>query len=198
MIATTTPTFEKQYREPAAEAGVVARMGTAVSVHWATQVDAATIANISRRGFAAAHQNAFIGADLARYLAQTFQPTQIAAEISNVKNLFLLGEVAGTVVGTARLSRTPPPAPLHLAAPVELSRFYLLPEWVGQGIGAALMLHALGTAVSTGHQNCWLGVWEGNHRAINFYRRWGFQPVGTHTLPVGQSCPIGLVMTRPL
>ncbi len=169
---------------------------TAVSVRLAVRADANAIVHISRRGFADAHQQAFADSDLTRYLSNSFNWHQVTEEISAAHMLFFVAEMAGKVIGTLRVSHTSPPSPIRLPMSLELSRLYLDPQWIGWGVGAALMRYALRTALISDRKSCWLTVWEENRRAINFYQRWGFQQVGTETLPVGESCPTGLVMAR--
>ena len=176
---------------------VMSRLETAVSIRRAVKKDAAIMADIGRYGFAATHRLAFLKADLALYLAQTFGRQQILAEMAQPDTQFLVAEVAGEVVGTLRLTQHAP-ASVRLTEAVELSRLYLHPDAVGCGVGSALMLRALGTAVASGAKNCWLGVWQGNGRAINFYQKWGFETVGIDVILVGQSCPVGLIMSRSL
>ena len=193
MISTLLP---KAQVSPARR--ITAVRPTAVSVRRAKEADARAIANIYRPAFSAAHQEAFFASDLARYLADSFSLRQVMAEMRDVRTLFLVAEQKDKVVGAVRLKQAPPPGSVQLSAPVELSRLYLHPQHIGRGIGSTLMLHTLSTAVASGRQSCWLIVWERNNRAINFYRRWGFQPAGKAVLQVGQSGPSGLVMTRSL
>ncbi len=47
-----------------------------------------------------------------------------------------------------------------------------------------------------GYQTVWLGVWEHNLRALDFYRRWGFETVGSHTFLLGSDAQTDLVMVR--
>jgi ribosomal protein S18 acetylase RimI-like enzyme len=44
---------------------------------------------------------------------------------------------------------------------------------------------SINEAKERGYDSIWLGVWEKNQRAIDFYRRWGFEEVGTHTFKLG-------------
>ncbi|WP_420627980.1 GNAT family N-acetyltransferase [Candidatus Leptofilum sp.] len=175
----------------------IKKMGVSVR-RAATGADAIAIAEISHRGFLAAHQQAFTERDMRYYLSETFNPQQIIAEMGNPHIRFLVAEVRNKIVGTVRLSKKPPPHPIRLPAPMELSRLYLYPQWTGQGVGSALMLQALGTVPAAGFKSCWLSVWERNGRAIEFYHRWDFRPIGTEILHVGQSAPVGLVMSRLL
>ena len=40
-------------------------------------------------------------------------------------------------------------------------------------------------AKQRGYDSLWLGVWEKNPRAIEFYKKWGFREVGSHVFMVG-------------
>ena len=44
----------------------------------------------------------------------------------------------------------------------------------------------------------WLGVWEKNQPAINFYRKWGFREVGTPVFFVGDDPQNDFVMELTL
>jgi GNAT superfamily N-acetyltransferase len=81
---------------------------------------------------------------------------------------------------------------------VELNRFYLVQDWVGQGAGSRLMQACLEEARQTGHDIIWLGVWEKNDRAIAFYRKWDFVEVGRHPFLLGEDLQVDLVMQRRL
>jgi ribosomal protein S18 acetylase RimI-like enzyme len=70
--------------------------------------------------------------------------------------------------------------------PLELARIYVLREWHGRGIAAALMRHCLEEAQHQGARTLWLGVWEQNHRAQAFYRKYGFEDVGWHLFHIGK------------
>ncbi len=170
---------------------------TAVAIRYAvTEADVQAINELCRRGFSKAHNQALAQTDMTHYLMNTFNTQQVIAEMIQGHMRFLVAEVDDQIVGTVRLGRVNPPHPILLPTPLELSRLYLRPQWVGRGIGAALMQHTLDTAMTVGFETCWLTVWEGNDRAIKFYRQWGFQPIGTETLRVGRSAPHGMVMYR--
>jgi ribosomal protein S18 acetylase RimI-like enzyme len=62
------------------------------------------------------------------------------------------------------------------------------------GIGKALMQTAINEAKQKGCNSIWLGVWEKNRRAINFYKKWGFREVGSHMFTVGDDPQRDLVL----
>ena len=59
-----------------------------------------------------------------------------------------------------------------------LHSLYIDPDTLGQGIGHALMSHALSTFAVWGCERAPLWVLEGNSRAISFYERQGWQLTG--------------------
>ncbi|UZK65905.1 GNAT family N-acetyltransferase [Sphingomonas sp. M1-B02] len=100
----------------------------------------------------------------------------------------------GAPIGYALLGT--PDLPGAQAGDVELKRIYLLARFHGSGAGAALMQAAV--AAAGGHERLLLGVYAGNARAIAFYRRQGFVPVGERQFDVGGTLHDDLVFARPL
>ena len=65
----------------------------------------------------------------------------------------------------------------------ELQMLYAHPEFIGQGVGHALIERACAELARAGHRHLILDVFAGNDRAIRFYRAHGFQTV-RHASPV--------------
>ena len=82
---------------------------------------------------------------------------------------------------------------------VELKRIYTLSRFHGRGIGAALMDAALDAAkAAKGAERLLLGVYAGNSRAIAFYRKQGFEPIGERRFDVGGTLYDDIVLAKPL
>ena len=79
---------------------------------------------------------------------------------------------------------------------IELKRIYALSRFHGTGLGAALMKQALEAA--HGHRRLLLGVYEGNQRALAFYRKQGFADLATRQFNVGGKLYDDFVLARPL
>ena len=84
------------------------------------------------------------------------------------------------------------------AKPIELVRLYASREWIGRGVGAALMRACLEEARGAGYETIWLGVWERNARAQTFYEKWGFRAVGEHVFQLGSDPQRDILMERLL
>jgi len=77
---------------------------------------------------------------------------------------------------------------------LELKRIYLLSRFQGSPLASALIQAAIDHAAD--RPRLLLGVKKDNHRAIAFYRKHGFDTIGTRTFQVGASAYDDLVLAR--
>lgn len=169
-----------------------------VLIRPASPDDAAILAQFAARAFV----DAFIAdndpSDIEHYVSQAFTQAQVASEIANPESLFLLATLGGELVGYAKLHNGEALACVSGVRPVELVRLYSRVDHIGRGIGSALMRECLERAKKGGHDTIWLGVWERNKRAIDFYQRRTFTVVGSHEFVMGGDVQTDLIMQRSL
>lgn len=149
-----------------------------VAVRMADAGDVTLLAKMGEEAFTKAYAANIAHEPLAAFAARTFAPERVAAELAEQPGSYLIIEVDGEPAGLAQLRDGAAPAEVTGPQPVELSKIYLMDAWIGRGLGARLMQACLDEARSRGYETMWLGVWERNARAIGFYEKWGFQPVG--------------------
>jgi ribosomal protein S18 acetylase RimI-like enzyme len=103
-------------------------------------------------------------------------------------------EPGGAPVGYALLCEPE----LEQARPgdIELKRIYLFSRFQGMGIAAALMDAVAGAAA--GRSRLLLGVKDDNDRALAFYRKYGFEVLGTRRFNVGGKTFNDYVLARRL
>lgn len=147
--------------------------------------EASLIARLARQSFTEAFGEANTPEDLALFLESAYGERQQGAELADPDWTTLVALKGGEAAGFAQLRRNHPEACVTGPDPVELNRLYVLQAFHGQGVGAALMQAVVGRARAEGFRTLWLGVWEHNHKAQAFYRRWGFRDVGSHSFLVG-------------
>lgn len=136
---------------------------------------------------------------LATFLAETYTPAKQTAELADPSLATLIVEADGRFAGYAQVKENAyVPEGVTGPAPIELARFYVDPARIGGGVARPLMDRAKDEARLRGGQTFWLGVWEINARAIAFYRKCGFEPVGKHTFDVGGDLQTDLVMSTSL
>jgi ribosomal protein S18 acetylase RimI-like enzyme len=136
--------------------------------------------------------------NMAAYLASSFSPLRQASELADPVSSFLIAEVEGATVGYARLKEGQPLEAVVGPRPIEIVRLYAVKEWIGRGVGAALMRACLDEARTRGCDVIWLDVWEHNLRARAFYRKWGFSEAGTQPFKLGDDMQTDLLMRRPV
>jgi diamine N-acetyltransferase len=162
----------------------------------ATRKDNHILAELGARTFADSFAADNTPEDMAAYLAGAFSPEKQAKEMADPGTLFLIAEVDGEPVGYTRLRQDPPPACIKGIHPIEIVRLYSVKEWIGRGVGAALMQACLNEAAHDGYDVIWLDVWEKNPRAITFYQKWGFEKVGEQGFQLGDDLQHDWLMAR--
>lgn len=142
--------------------------------------DVTALAALAHRSFFDAYCATDDHAVIDEYCARHFTPERFAAILADHRSTLLVAPAEdGALAGYAQLTVSTPPRCVGGNAPVELVRLYLAREWIGRGLGAALMREAIAAAERLGGQTLWLGVYERNPRAIAFYERFGMRAVGT-------------------
>lgn len=81
---------------------------------------------------------------------------------------------------------------------VELERIYVLSKFQCKGIGRYLLDFSIQLALSRRAPILWLGVWERNYNAIDFYKQNNFQEFGKHTFRLGQDLQTDILMQKIL
>ena len=135
---------------------------------------------------------------LAGYVAEHFGRARPAAELRDGRMVTRIAEADGGPAGYAQLGRGKAPPSVTGPAPMEIVRFYVDRPWHGRGLAHELMAAAAETARAAGARTLWLGVWERNPRAIAFYRKCGFEDVGTQIFVLGADHQQDLVLARAL
>jgi diamine N-acetyltransferase len=167
-----------------------------IRIHYANLDDNHLLAEAGRRLFEVAFAVENRPEDMAAYLDESFSPEIQAAELVDPASITLIAEVEGRFAGYARLKQGRPGMEISGQRPVELVRIYAEQEFIGSGLGSALMQACLEEAARRGYDTVWLGVWEKNPRAIRFYEKWGFNIIGTQAFKLGQDIQTDIVMQR--
>jgi len=160
--------------------------------------DAPSLAVLAERTFRDAFGARNSPENMDLHCSRNFGPDIQLREIGNRGMVTTLADHAGTLVGFSQL-KIPSASPAVAAAkPAELNRIYVAAEWHGRGAGQKLMKQALVDAARAGCDRLWLGVWEHNPKAMAFYRKFGFEVVGTQAFMLGLERQRDLVMSVAL
>jgi diamine N-acetyltransferase len=145
-----------------------------VSLRYATRKDAVLIADISRQTFYETFASYNTREDMDKFLKEQFTRGRLIMEVGAVENTFLLAYVDGEVGGYVKLRDGKRPKSLGTVPALEIARLYCVTQMIGKGVGKLLMQQSIDIARKMKKKLVWLGVWEKNQRAIDFYAKWGF------------------------
>lgn len=137
--------------------------------------DAKLIADISHQTFYETFAEHNTKEDMDKFLHQQFTKGKLILEVGAKENIFLLAYDTDGLAGYVKLRDERVPLSLGNSNAMEVARLYAMTNRIGKGIGAALMQASIEIAKENGKEFLWLGVWEKNQRAIDFYTKWGFE-----------------------
>jgi len=146
----------------------------ALAIREATIEDAWLIANISHQTFYETFASHNSKADMDKFLNQQFTRGRLMMEVGAKGNTFLLAYDGNEVAGYVKIRDEKIPMSMGNVSALEIARLYAMPKHVGKGVGSLLMQSCIDIAKQKNKEWLWLGVWEKNQRAIDFYIKWGF------------------------
>jgi len=173
-------------------------MKTNPLIRAATDADAEMLTELAWRIFHDAFAPTNSPENIDAYMSQNFTPQKFSAQLADPLATFLIAEFEAVPVAFAKLYDGDAPDCVRGAAPVEIERFYVDQRLHGKGIAHTLMQACFDCAKQSGYKTVYLGVWENNHRAIAFYRKWGFEIVGSHVFQMGDEAQNDFWMERRL
>ncbi len=172
-----------------------------ISIAKANPATATKLAALGRQTFIETFAASNTPADMDAFLAQTYGADIQLGELQQARYTFLMAEMQGQLVGYAKLWRD---SDLGLTAGdtaagrLEVKQLYVAQEWIGTGLGAALMRRILDLAQAENCTAVVLGVWEHNEQAKAFYQRFGFREIGEVVFLLGADAQRDLVLRKGL
>jgi diamine N-acetyltransferase len=124
-------------------------------------------------------------ANMKAYLDQAYNRENLRQELDEPGSHNYLAFVNDRLAGFMRLRVTDEVVHLLGTNTIELQRLYVDKNFHGKGVGAAMMNEALRLARDKKYDWIWLGVWERNFKAQEFYTRWGFERFSEHVFQMG-------------
>lgn len=157
--------------------------------------DAPSLAILAERTFRDAFGARNSPGNMDLHCSRVFGPDIQLREIGERGLVTTLADDAGGLVGFSQLRIGKVSPAVKAGRPAELNRLYVVVEQHGRGVGRALVKQALTDAARAGCDVLWLGVWEHNAKAMAFYKRLGFEIVGTQAFMLGEERQRDLVMS---
>lgn len=176
---------------------------TECRVHRAGMWDAEALSDVAATTFPLACPPDLAPDDVALFIEEALSVERFGEYLADPRYTVLQATSGDTIVGYAMLiDREPSESSVrdavHGQRVLEISKMYVLPGHHGAGVSTALMTTALDYARDGKFAGAWLAVNQDNSRAQNFYRKHGFETLGTRTFTVGTHTCHDYVMLNTL
>ena len=136
--------------------------------------------------------------NMKKYLAEDFSIDKLTAQLNNKNSEFYFATLDNNTIGYLKLNFGKSQTELKDDKAIEIERIYVLKDYHGKNVGQLLYEKAMQIAKQTNTDYVWLGVWEQNPRAINFYKKNGFVEFDKHIFKLGEDEQTDIMMKLQL
>lgn len=135
---------------------------------------------------------------MAKYLHEGFSIEKLTTELESKNSEIYFAILEGKVIGYLKLNFGQSQTELKNNNALEIERIYVLRDFQGKNVGQVLLEKAIGVALQKSADYIWLGVWEENPRAMQFYKKNDFVEFDKHIFKLGNDEQTDLMMKLPL
>ncbi|MBG6187439.1 GNAT family N-acetyltransferase [Flavobacterium sp. CAN_S2] len=165
-----------------------------IEIRKATVSDLETIQKISIQTFTETFAAVNTPENITDYIKDSLNTEQLSAELNNANSQFYIAYSDIEVVGYLKINFGDAQTESFKENTLEVQRIYVLQNFHGKNIGQLLLDEVKKIAQTTGVDYIWLGVWEENHRALQFYTKNGFVVFDKHVFKMGNDEQTDLLM----
>ena len=167
-------------------------------IRQANVADAAALAELGAKTFYDTFHTFQTEEDMSKYLSSTYTPEKVKANLEKPDVFYYLAEFNNTAVGYAKLLLDVPVEQMKGDRVMEMEKIYVLQDYLGKGVGKKLMQQCIVAAVHEKFDWMYLGVWQHNTTAIEFYKQFGWEIFDTRKFQLGDNIEDDYVMRLKL
>ena len=156
-----------------------------ITIRLAEEMDAHLVADLSRQTFYEAFASQNTTENMDKFMNEQFTRQKLIDEVKEPWLIFFLAFIENQPVGYVKMRDAAVPLDLVNRSCIEIARIYSVQHSIGKGVGKKLMQACHDFAKQKQKEVLWLAVWEENHRAIDFYSKWGFEKFGVQDFILG-------------
>ena len=136
--------------------------------------------------------------NMTKYLNEGFSIDKLTTELNDKNAEFYFATLNDNIIGYLKLNIGQSQTELQDDKGLEIERIYVLKDFHGKSVGQLLYDKAIQIARQKNADYIWLGVWEENPRAINFYKKNGFVEFDKHIFKLGNDEQTDILMKLKL
>jgi ribosomal protein S18 acetylase RimI-like enzyme len=156
-----------------------------LDVRHCKEIDIDTLVVLSRDTFSKAFEKDNNPLDFKSYINSAFNRDTLLQQLQNPDSFFYFVYSENRLIGYVKINQLQAQTDLKSEDGMELERIYIKDEFQGQGYGTLLLQILKEKGKQAKKCFLWLGVWEKNVKAIQFYQTHGFSKFGTHPYYIG-------------
>lgn len=134
--------------------------------------------------------------DFETYFKQAYNVETLQEELNNKHSFTYFYLSNNEIVGYFKLNIDDAQTEAMGESYLEIQRIYFLPQSQGAGKGQNVFDFAIKKARELYKTKIWLGVWEFNEKALNFYKKQGLCITGSHEFHTGNVVDKDLIMEK--
>ncbi|HEY6436596.1 MAG TPA: GNAT family N-acetyltransferase [Ignavibacteriaceae bacterium] len=169
---------------------------SSIKIRCAETSDAELIADMSRQTFYDTFAAVNTKEDMDKFMNEQFSRDSLIKQVGAPGYLFLLAYENDEPLGYACTREGEKYSEFNNHSSIEIARIYATQTAIGKGVGKALMQECIKIAKEMNRDIIWLGVWEKNYRAIDFYKKWGFEKFAEHDFVLGNDVQTDWLMSK--
>lgn len=158
-----------------------------ITIKRATEKDARSIAGIGKISVAKAHEGSCAPEILNGYIEKNYTDDAIKNELADPGNIYHIIYYNDQAAGFSKIVLNEKHDAVTKENVTKLDRIYLLEAFKGIKLGYELLKFNINFAKKNDQSGMWLYTWVGNNTAINFYKKMGFEIIGSHRFYVSGS-----------
>lgn len=132
------------------------------------------------------------------YLEKAFTEEKLVFELRNPNSEFFIAEVDGEVAAYLKINVGDAQTEPMEERDLEIERIYILQGYQKIGLGKQLYQKAVERAQTLEKERIWLGVWEENTNALDFYEKMGFTRIGEHSFFMGDDEQVDYILIKSI
>ncbi|PHK50336.1 GNAT family N-acetyltransferase [Staphylococcus edaphicus] len=134
--------------------------------------------------------------DFNAYFNEAYATKQLLSELQDDNSFTYFFKDDDEIVGYFKLNINEAQTEAKGDEYLEVQRIYFLPQAQGGGRGKRVLAFATKKARELNKTKIWLGVWEHNVQAFNFYKNQGLRVTGEHQFYTGNVVDTDLIMEK--
>lgn len=160
--------------------------------------DISKLKEISKQTFVDSYSWGNTAENVQNYVEINFHKEKLVDELNNPNTEFYFGELGHELIGYFKINFYQAQTDLKDNKSLEIERIYILSQFQGKKIGSVFIDEICKIAKQNQLAYVWLGVWENNIRAIQFYEKNSFIQFATHPFKFGNELQTDVLMKRTI